>query len=102
MVTFFPLTEQSAVPGGLGRWLLSCDGCCAQARVKAASAKVVSTIPIARFLRIMMYVLSERAPLSPSEAAVCQNRNHAREGLSSDFPKTGIVGELLQPRIEHK
>src|SRR5579859_700084 len=66
MVTFLPLMVQSAVPGGLGRLLLSCGGCfccwaeaasigCAKA--KAASIKMVIAIA-EKCLPVMMNVLS--------------------------------------------
>src|ERR1044071_1487956 len=77
MVTFLPLMVQSAVPGGLGRLLLSCGGCfccwageeaasvgCVRAvaaigcaKTKAASIKMVSAIA-ERCLPVMMNVLS--------------------------------------------
>src|SRR5579859_3502084 len=96
MVTFLPLMVQSAVPGGLGRLLLSCGGCfccwavaaigCAKtkaasvgcvravasvgcAKTKAASIKMVIAIA-ERCLPVMMNVLSLKSvPLSRSRAA---------------------------------
>src|SRR5579871_1135344 len=77
MVTLLPLMVQSAVPGGLGRLLLSCCGfgsawaegvdvCWAEAdavvgcaKTKAASMKMVSA-SVEKCLPVMMNVLSRK------------------------------------------
>src|SRR5215470_7133003 len=61
MLTFFPLMVQSAVPGGLGRWLLSC---CAQVTMVRANAD--SAITGARFLRTPRWLRSIRKGSFPS------------------------------------
>ncbi len=63
MVTFFPWIVQSAVPGGLGRWLLSCaGGCCAKVSVDAMRQIRDAAVKLLRFIGYVLSLLkSERS-----------------------------------------
>src|SRR5262245_55411271 len=70
MATFFPLMVQSAVPGGLGRLLLSC-GCWARTHVTDAIAKTASDTPTTRFLmRMFELVFTKQTLLSLDTGAI--------------------------------
>src|ERR1051326_9021085 len=79
MVTLLPLMVQSAVPGGLGRLLLSSFCCCGWARAeatigcaktKAVSMMIVRAIATEKCLPVMMNVLSEKGSIIAQRAAL--------------------------------
>src|SRR4029077_5947138 len=53
MVIFFPFSVTSAVPGGLGRWLLSCAGC---AMARAPRTSIMTGTPTAKYFCRIFYV----------------------------------------------
>src|SRR5215813_4446530 len=75
MVIFFPLSATSAVPGGLGRLLLSSGGCWASA--SDATASRTSGTPTAKYPRCIICVSFREKP-----------RYH-RPGSSAKWPGTG-------------
>src|SRR5258708_25562540 len=94
MVTFFLWMVQSAVTGGLGRLLLSCGGCCAQARVRPASTNTTSDTSTARFLRRIFRMSFLMVSIIPQQVSLRQKmvEETAARGcfLSPVLPCSGL------------
>src|SRR6185437_1081273 len=95
MVMFFPLSVTCAVPGGLGRLLLSSGCCCAMATVATASTR--NETPTAKYFCRIFYIFLSRKPRYHHPGSFVKSIDPLRSGGGAIFKEHQSAVESVVP-----